>query len=144
MPNNEPKLYFEDVKYNLEKITYKAVKPNHSDADISMKPVDEYCIKSIDFDEILITVTRTINFEPKSLFSLVVESVLFLPLNQKEKKFTGSKEELISYTNDHIDTIINNSSLMETISLLISQISSSYGRIPIITPPFFLKPETAE
>jgi len=144
MPNIEPKLFFEDVKYNLERLSYKAVKTSNNNKDISMKPVDESIIRNIDFKEIVISVSRTINFEPKSYFSLVVESGLILPLSQNDNKFVGTIDELISYTNEHIDTIINNSSIMETISLLISQISSSYGNTPIITPPFFVKAENNE
>ena len=144
MPNENPRLFFEDVKYSLEKISYKTLRSVSSDKEVEMKPLDEYKVQSLDFEKIVITVTRTISFEPKSHFSLSVEAGLFLPLTQNERKFVGSLDELNNYTITHIDTIINNSSLMETISLLISQISSSYGRVPIITPPIFVGPENVK
>lgn len=139
MIKREPKLFFVDVYHSLEKISYKSVKNHFVQIDEAMKVVDGYFIRKVSFDEIVITVTRSIDFAPKTLFSLVVESALYLQLDQDEKKFVGKKDELVKYTEDNIETMINNSNLMETISLLISQITSSYGAVPIITPPYFVR-----
>jgi hypothetical protein len=138
MPKIEAKLFFENVKYSLENIHYKILKQAPQDEEISVEIKDKFEIENLSFEQIDLIVSRTIGFHPKCMFNLIVEAKLKLPLNQDDKKFIGTQENLTKYTNDHIETIINRSNLMETISLLVSQITSSYGKVPIISPPVFV------
>lgn len=142
MPENAPKLFFENVRYSLSKIKYIALSQLKDGIDVSIKTSDEYEITSVSSESILVNVTRSIGFEPKTIFSLVISASMSLPLTQGEKKFSGTLDELKSYVGEHIESIINNSSLMETISLVASQISAAYGKTPIITSPFLSNKES--
>lgn len=137
MPKKEPKLFFEEVKYVLEEIAYSSLNQLNADNEVKIQTFDSYEIENITLKEIVIKVRRIIEFDPKGIFNLKVVSKMILPLNQNDLKFEGTQEDLILYTNSHIVTIINNSNLMETMSLIISQVTSSYGRIPLITAPFY-------
>lgn len=137
MLDKEPKLYFENVSYLIEKITYKSISTEEG-KELTVKFLDTFKLGAISTNQIEVLVNRTLNFKPKSLYNLSIDVKLVLPLNQMEKKFPGSIEELEKYTLEHIEDIINRSNLMETVSLLIGQISSAYGQVPIITPPMFI------
>lgn len=137
MPKKEPKLFFEEVKYVLEEIAYSSLNQLNADNEVKIQTFDSYEIENITLKEIVIKVRRIIEFDPKGIFNLKVVSKMILPLNQNDLKFEGTQEDLILYTNSHIVTIINNSNLMETMSLIISQVTSSYGRIPLVTAPFY-------
>jgi len=59
-------------------------------------------------------------------------------LDNKERKFEGSLDDLNSYANEHLTDIVNNSRVIETLSLIAAQITSAFGKYPVITPPHFL------
>lgn len=135
---NEPRLYFENVRYNIENILYKSIKTSQSANKLSVKITDAFTIEEINTKKIVVVVKRSIKFKPRSLFTLGIEIKMTLHLNQNDKKFRGTPEELNSYALENMDSIINRSNLMETVSLLIGQISSAYGNVPIITPPSYI------
>lgn len=139
MLEKEPRLYFENVSYQLDKISYKAHKSNDVEKKLLVKISDSFELRDVSFENINILVTRTISFKPKSLYDLSVSIKLILPLNQGANRFTGTRDDLVNYVSENIESIINRSELMETLSLLISQISSTFGKVPIITPPMYLK-----
>ncbi|HCT62992.1 MAG TPA: hypothetical protein DIC19_02720 [Erysipelotrichaceae bacterium] len=132
----EPKLYFENVSYKLNHLIYTDFESTENEAQITI--TDSYEILNIAKKELILNVKRYISTTPSKLFELNIEVILNLPLNQKEKKFDGSIADLKSYVSRNVLSIINNSNAMETISLLASQITSAYARVPVITPPVFI------
>lgn len=132
----EPKLFFEDVRYNLSEIRYTDLDSSKFKAQI--KITDKHEVNSVSKNEIVLTMDRKITTFPDELFELEIKVKMNLPLNQKENKFTGSINDLKEYVNKNFASIVNNSNAMETISLLVSQITSTYAKVPIITPPVYV------
>ncbi len=131
-----PKLHFENVNIKIKDINYQSLDSKIPNGKIILN--DKYDIESISKKEILMYVQRTVTTDPNKIFELKVKIELKLPLNQKDHKFDGSIEELREYIKKNVLIIINNSSCMQTVSLLISQITSAYARVPVITPPNFI------
>lgn len=132
----KPKLFFENVNIKLKNIEYKDLDPSIENVKVVFN--DEFEFITCTKQEVVLHVQRTVTTDPIHLFELIIKIELRMALNQKEHKFDGNQNELKDYANEHITTIIDNSRCMQTISLLVSQISSAYGRIPIVTPPNFI------
>lgn len=132
----KPKLFFENVNIKLKNIEYKDLDPSIENVKVVFN--DEFEFITCTKQEVVLHVQRTVTTNPIHLFELKIKIELRMALNQKEHKFDGNQNELKDYANEHITTIIDNSRCMQTISLLVSQISSAYGRIPIVTPPNFI------
>jgi hypothetical protein len=132
----KPKLFFENVNIKLKNIEYKDLDPSIENVKVVFN--DEFEFITCTKQEVVLHVQRTVTTDPIHLFELKIKIELRMALNQKEHKFDGNQNELKDYANEHITTIIDNSRCMQTISLLVSQISSAYGRIPIVTPPNFI------
>lgn len=132
----KPKLFFENVNIKLKNVEYKDLDPSIENVKVVFN--DEFEFITCTKQEVVLHVQRTVTTDPIHLFELKIKIELRMALNQKEHKFDGNQNELKDYANEHITTIIDNSRCMQTISLLVSQISSAYGRIPIVTPPNFI------
>ena len=90
---------------------------------------------------VLLMFTRTLKFDPQAIFDLSVSfgaELLFNP---------DTKDEVDWNTFDLSDEFINNgkeilNNLASRTSLLISQITASFGQTPIITPPAFISQDS--
>lgn len=85
-------------------------------------------------DSVLLMFTRTLKFDPQAIFDLSVSFGAELSLNPSTKdevdwSTINLSEEFINNGKE----IINN--LASRASLLVSEITASFGQIPIVTPP---------
>ena len=82
--------------------------------------------------------TRSVNFQPEQLFELSVKFSIFLsPKNTSIDLNQLSDSAIIESLTTGSSVITNN--IMSRISLLIAQITSSFGQMPLSTAPLFLQ-----
>lgn len=122
-----------EVLNRLNKIEYKFIE-SEVESQLVVEVKDHYTTK-IETNNFTIIFTREIRFEPRSLYSLVVEAEIEYKLEEIDKK-TSITEEFIEKNINEL--LANKSTVLENVSQLISNISSSMGRVPIITPPIFI------
>ncbi|MGN0318670.1 MAG: hypothetical protein ACI4E1_12140 [Lachnospira sp.] len=131
------KYFTGNCSISLENVTYNKLDEIEGNVTLSVK--DDLKIKenisNTGFIDCIIS--RNLSFVPKSLVDITVSFGISLELNEKCKKtntldYDTLKKHLISE-----DSVIA-SIVMSRISLLISQLTSSYGERPIITPPSFM------
>ena len=84
-------------------------------------------------NEIRIILSRTLVFNPEGIFSLTVSFGATLSFSDKKDEYDWSKINIAEEFKENGDFII--AQLMSRISLLIGQITSSYGQQPLILPP---------
>ena len=78
-----------------------------------------------------LSVKRTLNFEPEGMFKLSVTYGAILRFNEKKKyEHNWRNINLAKEFEKHGDFVLGN--LMNRISLLISEITSSFGQSPIV------------
>lgn len=99
-----------------------------------LKVSDKLDVQFLDQKHIKLILTRRLDFEPAGLFELSASFGMILTLRDDAYYLVDWK------TYDLAEEIINNSKnllnpLAARISLLIAEITSSYGQVPIVTPP---------
>ena len=82
-------------------------------------------------------ILNTLNRKMDEIFNLSVSFGAHLKFNEKKSEYEWTNINLAEEFRDNGDFVT--AQLMSRISLLIGQITSSFGQYPIITPPTFAK-----
>lgn len=125
---------------SLENVHYEKLDELEVEVDLAVKDNLKINDVSSSSDHIEIIISRNLSFRPRSLVDITVSFGIILELNEKYKgtnkpDLDTLKSEL--FTKDSVIASI----VMSRISLLISQLTSSYGERPIVTPPSFMSAE---
>lgn len=96
------------------------------------------CIDNIDVDInqdiVKLTVKRVLKFEPEEIFELSVSYGATLKIKKEKKQdYDWNKIDLAEEFRENGQFVLGN--LMNRISLLIAEITSSFGQEPLILPP---------
>ena len=90
------------------------------------------------YDEgVRIIIMRTLTFDPDEIFNLSVSFGAYLKFNKRKSEHEWSNINLAEEFRNNGDFVT--AQLMNRITLLIGQITSSFGQNPIITPPTLAK-----
>ena len=104
--------------------------------------VKDWLEVSLENAKIKVIFSREVKTEPVELFELNVAMGCLLPIKEEFLKDSNWKiDELNKEIKDDKRIL---SGLISRVSLLISQITSSYGQSPIITPPNFIEQKSDE
>lgn len=125
--------YFEDEQgFYLDKVVYNRIDKKNQAEEYSLKCVDN--IEAVVEEEtIRLTVKRVLQFEPEEIFELSVSYGAILKIKEEKKSYAWDKMNLAEEFRENGQFVLGN--LMSRISLLIAEITSSYGQPPIILPP---------
>jgi|LSQX01.2.fsa_nt_gb hypothetical protein len=137
------RLFFDETKFLIEKIEYQSIELDEEDTPEQRVSVhDEYFIRTCEDDRLVIEIQRRIAFEPPGVFELSVVALLDNHIDKERSDKFANAEEIRDYVLDHIYDVISNSGIMAEVSLIIANITSSFGRIPLILPPDLILDET--
>lgn len=126
--------YFEETQeFYLDKVTYNRIE--------TINPMQSYhinCTDKIDVvlqeQQVKITVERTLTLEPKEMFDLSVSYGAVLKFNENKKdEHNWESLNLADEFQKNGEFVLGN--LMSRMSLLIAEITASFGQTPIILPP---------
>ncbi len=126
--------YFEaEQEFYLDKVSYHRIGQKKQAGEYSLN-----CIDSIEAEvygeTVRLTVKRVLNFEPEGVFELYVSFGTVLKfIREKKKDYDWEKVNLSEEFRENGQFVLEN--LMNRISLLIAEITSSFGQAPIILPP---------
>lgn len=124
----------------LENVVYNKLDEIEGEVSLRIDDVLEIKENKTNVENITAIITRSFSFEPKSLVEVSVSFEVVLELNDKYKNSDKLDLSLIRKELISEDSVIM-SIVMSRISLLISQLTSSYGERPIVTPPSFMESE---
>lgn len=125
--------YFEDEQvFYLDKVFYNRIDKKNQAEEYSLKCVDN--IEAVAEEEkVRLTVKRVLQFEPKEIFELSVSYGAILKIKEDKKSYAWDKIDLAEEFRENGQFVLGN--LMSRISLLIAEITSSFGQPPLILPP---------
>ncbi len=127
----------DNVLFRLNKIDYEIIEYDEKE-QLYVNVNDNHTLM-IDEDSFSIVFSRRVSFNPEGLYSLLVEMEVEYLLKESTE---NGKEFTEEYINENIVEILSEESpVLGNVSQLFSNISSSMGRVPIITPPRYIVEE---
>ena len=141
MIKNLSDYFLPEQEFYLHKINYDRITSGESGirkSEISLNCTDNIVAEVNDLDEVKIIVTRSLYFDPEDVFCLSVAFGAELKINPNKKNdYNWHELNLAEEFRDNGDFVVSN--LMNRISLLIAQITSSFGQQPLMLPPTIIK-----
>ena len=126
--------YFEEIQeFYLDKVTYNRIETKNR-----LQSYRVNCTDRIDVDlqeqQVKITVERTLALEPREMFDLSVSYGAVLKFKEDKKdEHDWENINLAGEFQKNGEFVLGN--LMSRMSLLIAEITASFGQTPIILPP---------
>lgn len=125
--------------YYLEKVIYQRIPDFPYTEETAIKINDELNIAIKDKGVVTVLFSRSVYFSPDCMFNIKIvygADLTFVCLADSEKySIEEIKESLLENNNPYLGGLIART------SLLLAQITASYGQSPLVTPPSFLKNE---
>ena len=135
---NEHQIYLNGI--NFER--FDAI-PQPENGEITLNCTDNIAATVKDNEGVEIILTRKLTFVPEQLFGLVISFGADLKFDKEKAKEINWREiNLADEFRDNGDFIISN--LLSRISLLVAQITSSFGQTPLIIPPSMPKTQKSK
>ena len=130
----ENKVHYNKVNVDLDELTYKKIGSQSGEFKVNLNQHLE--LVDVSYDTFTIKVTRTIDLTPKGLFDLCISLNVIFTIDKEntDKKYMKSVEELSKHIIEHLHEFYNFSSADQHLSCLISQITSWFGKNPLILP----------
>lgn len=130
------KLLVSSTEYVLEKINYENVQlPGERQLQVNVAQGGELvgCTKEV----VTIRVESETTFDPDEYFHLKIAVLAYLYLDPRTYENLSTENKIREYVAANMPEILGKLAVWPGLSLLISQISSSFGKVPIILPPAY-------
>lgn len=132
------KIFLPEYEVYLENISYEKMNIQTNDKDHTLIGEDNISVSVSGNESVAITVTRKLNFDPEEIFSLKISFGALLKIAPKNRtSYDWQNINLEEEFKENGDFITDD--LMARISLLIAQITSAAGRLPLVLPPNVIK-----
>lgn len=133
MIKNLADYFLPQQEYYLEEISYNRIDKQGSASEYSLNCIDKIDVE-INDDFVTILVKRTLQFEPNEIFELTISFGSILKFHPDMKNdYDWEKIDLAEEFKQNGQFVLGN--LMNRISLLIAEITASFGQPPFILPP---------
>ncbi len=126
--------YFEaEQEFYLDKILYNRIDKKEQANEYSLNCIDNIEV-AVNENIVKLTITRALKFDPEEIFELSLSYGAILKIKkEKKEEYDWDKINLAEEFRENGEFVLGN--LMNRISLLIAEITSSFGQIPLILPP---------
>ena len=132
MLNNLSQYFLPEYEFYLEEIKYNRLSASEKDND-NLICKDTLSADLIDTG-VRLLITRNLAFEESQLFDLSVSYGAVLTFDEsRSTEINWNELDLAREFKDNGGFVLSN--LMSRISLLIAQITSSFGQMPLVLPP---------
>ncbi len=134
MIKNLVEYFLPEQEFYLQNVSYSKVENVINQNEHSLNCIDNIKVDVIGNEKVRITITRSLKFEPEELFNLSVAFGAVLSFDpEHEKDCNWNEINLAEEFRANGDFVTVN--LMSRITLLIAQITSSFGQQPLVLPP---------
>lgn len=136
MITNLKQYFLDEYQYALESIRYNLNQEaaEQEIAEQELRCVDSIRVKKYYETGLYVTHTRQLQFHPAGAFDLSVSFSAIVRFNEEKKKEVDwEKEDLAKAFKEEGGFLLDN--LVSRSSMLIAEITASYGQAPVITMP---------
>lgn len=138
MIKNLSDYFLPEQQFYLHKVAYERIDNKNLQEQYSLNCADNITVEIGENNKVKVIVTRSLQFDPPEMFQLSVSFGTDLKLHpQRLGEYDWSTLNLAEEFRDNGQFVTDN--LMSRISLLIAQITSSFGQQPLILPPTVAK-----
>lgn len=138
MIKNLSEYFLPEHEFYLQNISYNRIEKIADEEEHSLNCVDSIKVDVDGNESARVTVTRTLYFEHNELFNLTVTFGAILKFDPAKKdEYKWHEINMAEEFRKNGEFVTNN--LVARISLLIAQITSSYGQTPLILQPSVAK-----
>lgn len=132
--------YFEEQQeFYLDKISYNRIEIGVQASKHMLNCIDRI-EANVNEDIVKLTVSRTIKFDPEEIFKLTVIYGAILKFKKEKKEdYIWREIDLAKEFKENGGFVLEN--LISRASLLIAEITSSFGQPPVILPPVVVIPK---
>lgn len=131
---NLEQYFSEEYQFYLKKIIFEKEDDAIRDGEISLNCTDSISANLNDVGGVQLIITRKLDFKPDNFFYLEVAFGADLIFDEKKKsEIDWTQVDLAREFKENGGFVLQN--LLSRISLMISQITASFGQTPLITPP---------
>lgn len=143
MIKNLVEYFLPEQEFYLHQIAYNRIAGYISQDEFVLNCTDNISVELVNKSNIKIIVTRNLYFEPNALFQLSISFGANLKFDPKRaEEYNWNEIDLAKEFRDNGDFVTTN--LISRITLLIAQITSSFGQQPLILPPNVARPNNLE
>lgn len=140
MIDNLASYFLPEQEFYLDKISYNRIEKKNDAGEYSLNCLDNIEVE-VGEDAVRVTVRRSLKFEPEAVFELSVSFGAILQFMQDKKgEYDWSKIDLAEEFRENGQFVLGN--LLNRISLLIAEITASFGQMPFVLAPMIAKKET--
>lgn len=140
MIDNFASYFLPEQEFYLDKISYNRIEKKNGAGEYSLNCLDNIEVE-VGEDAVRVTVRRSLKFEPEAVFELSVSFGAILQFMQDKKgEYDWSKIDLAEEFRENGQFVLGN--LLNRISLLIAEITASFGQMPFVLAPMIAKKET--
>lgn len=127
----------------LDTVSYKRIESECKEAKQEFTLLCQDNVKvSLISEGVRVIVTRSLVFDPEKIFSMSVSFGTDLKFNDKKSEYDWERVDLAEEFRENGDFVT--AQLMSRISLIIGQITSSFGQQPLIIQPMLAKKTPSE
>lgn len=127
----------------MDTVSYKRIESECKEAKQEFALLCQDNVKvSLISEGVRVIVTRSLVFDPEKIFSMSVSFGTDLKFNDKKSEYDWERVDLAEEFRENGDFVT--AQLMSRISLIIGQITSSFGQQPLIIQPILAKKTTSE
>lgn len=133
MINNLAEYFEQKHEFYLDNVVYNRLENELQKEEYVLNCTDNIEVSIIE-NGVKLTIKRIIKFEPEDIFALSVSFGAILKFNDdKKEEYDWNSINLAEEFKENGGFVTNN--LMSRISLLVAQITSSFGQAPIMLQP---------
>ena len=130
--------FLPEQEFYLQNISYNRIEKTVDEKEHSLNCVDSIKVDVDGKERVRVTVTRDLYFEQNELFDLAVTFGAILKFNPvKKDEYKWHEINMAEEFRENGEFVTNN--LVARISLLIAQITSSFGQMPLVLQPSVTK-----
>ena len=139
MIDNLVSYFLPEQEFYLDKISYNRIEKKSDAREYSLNCIDNIEVKVRD-EMVRVTVERALKFEPEAVFELSVSFGAILRfVEEKKGEYDWKDINLAEEFRENGQFVLGN--LLNRISLLIAEITSSFGQTPLVLAPGIAKKE---
>lgn len=133
MISNFSECFVSEQEFYLDKISYSRIEKKETTQEYLLNCIDNL-EASVNEDKVTLIVRRTVRFEPQEIFELAITFGVVLKIKEeKMNEYDWNSIPLAEEFQTNGNFVLDN--IMSRISLLVAEITSSFGQNPIIVPP---------